>query len=149
MRFREEHALILNLLKDCRDKPVDSIVCKKQSRDIHELLTDHVKRESSVVYDALNEAAVHDPRLKDILEHSEQNLHETMDAADKFFEDCSSSARRMEFIKHYGVFYILLKDRIRHEEAVLFPEFERVARMKDRRLAARLRRSATARPEAP
>ena len=140
-RYKKEHARILSVLKGCRDAPAESKQCKQQSMEIYNLFLEHLDSETVEVYDVLRKAAVKDIRVRAILESSDRNLEEIKEAASRFFENSKTSVRRMEFIKHYATFYILMKDRIRDEEALLFPEVQRVARSEPRRKRAGARPS--------
>ena len=125
-RFRREHKTLLRVLKACKEDALDSNMCKTRAKIAHDLLMEHLDSEAVEIYEPLRREAEHDPRLKKILDASERDVDAIKAAAARFFEDCSTSAVRMDFVKHFSVFYILLKDKVANEESIVFPEYERL-----------------------
>ncbi len=127
-KLRQEHQTILGTLKACREYGCNSIECQGQLEAFHTLLIEHLDMEDRTVYSWLRDEASGNKRVLAILDRFDDDLLELTFAAKEFFAASSREKRsRIEHIKDYGVFFILLKDHLDREETVLFPEYERLS----------------------
>ena len=62
-----------------------------------------------------------------MLDEFDEDLLEITVAAKEFFSRCREGARKVDFTRDFGTFFILLRDRLEKEEKVLFPEYERIS----------------------
>ncbi len=125
--LKKEHEKILDTLKACSSSGKDPSDCQQQLIILHALLVEHLDREDHMVYSRLREAALDDKRVLTMLDGFDDDLLELTIAAKEFFAVSSTGKkRRMDHIRDYGTFFIMLKDQLEREEAVLFPEYERL-----------------------
>ncbi len=132
----KDHEKILATLKASRDsfsqspgsiQPSDPSGHIEQCNTLHAMMLDHFDRENQIVYFGLKDAALTDHKVHELLDEFDDDLLEITVAAKEFFSKCvPDNSQRMDHVRDYGIFYILLRDRFRHEESVLFKEYERL-----------------------
>jgi hypothetical protein len=127
-KLKSDHDMILSILKACRDSDVNSAEAIKRCRDLHTLLLDHLKEEDSIVYAALRDAASKNKHLTVLLEEYDDDLLEITIAAKEFFSSIGvENLKKIDYIREYGTFFMLLKERMDKEETDIYPEYERLA----------------------
>ena len=125
--LKKEHEKIIDTLKACRESGKDPLDSQQQLKILHALLVEHLDREDHMVYSRLREEALGNKRVLAMLDRFDDDLLELTIAAKEFFAVSSSDKkRRMDHIRDYGTFFIMLKDQLEREESVLFPEYERL-----------------------
>ncbi len=121
----KDHEKILAMLKASRDSASRSPFSLDQCKALHAILLDHFDREDHIVYNALRDVALDDLNVHELLDEFDNDLLEITVAAKEFFSKCApDNSQRMDHTRDYGTFYILLRDRFRREEGVLFKEYE-------------------------
>ncbi|MCK4911092.1 MAG: hypothetical protein KAR83_05600 [Thermodesulfovibrionales bacterium] len=123
--LREDHERILSILKASRDSGFEDPI--EKCRALHIMLLDHFDREDHVVYSALRDASLDDHRIRELLDQFDDDLLEITVAAKEFFLTCvPDESQKLDHLRDYGTFYILLRDRFSREETILFREYERI-----------------------
>ncbi|KKL60555.1 hypothetical protein LCGC14_2204160 [marine sediment metagenome] len=126
--LKKEHEKIIDTLKACRESGKDPLDSQQQLKILHALLVEHLDREDHMVYSRLREAALGNERVTTILDRFDDDLLELTIAAKEFFAVSSTDTkRRMDHIRDYGTFFIMLKEQLEREESILFPEYERLS----------------------
>ncbi len=125
--LKKEHERIISTLKACSSAGRDPSNSQKQLIILHDMLMEHLDREDTMVYSRLREAASGNKRVLALIDSFDDDLLELTVAAKQFFSiSATDSKRRMDHIRDYGTFFIMLKEQLEREESVLFPEYEKV-----------------------
>ena len=132
----KDHEDILAMLKASGDsfsrstgsvQSPDSPDYIEQCKALYAQLLDHFDREDHIVYFALREAVLTDHKVHEMLDEFDDDLLEITLAAKEFFSKCvPDKNQRMDHVRDYGIFYILLRDRFMREESDLFREYESI-----------------------
>ena len=121
----KDHEKILAMLKASRDSASRVPFSLEKCKSLHAMLLDHFDREDHIVYSALRDASLDDLNVNELLDEFDNDLLEITVAAKEFFSKCvPDNSQRMDHIRDYGTFYILLRDRFSREESVLFKVYE-------------------------
>lgn len=130
----KDHKEILAILRASRDSgslspdSPDAQDAIDKCRALHALLLDHFDREDNIIYNSLRDAALDDSNIHELLDQFDDDLLELTVAAKEFFAKCvPDNTQRMDHVRDYGTFYILLRDRFKREENILFKEYERLS----------------------
>ncbi len=121
-----EHTSILSLLDEIReagivaDESQDKLFAAKAS-----LLT-HLRKEDKSLYPALRRAAHDDEKLRRTIDLFTRDITDISKSALEFFATYSRSDSYFDFATDFGRLHAALKSRIKKEEAVLYPEYERL-----------------------
>lgn len=125
--LKEEHERLGNLLMEVRTFGIGSREGKEKLLGVKSALLGHLERENQRLYPILRRAAERDPDIKRTLELFAANLEEVTGVAMGFFETYGAGSSGLNFAKDFGRLFALLGDRIRKEETVLFPLYEKVS----------------------
>ncbi len=123
--LRKDHEKILAVLRASREPGAENSF--EKCRILQALLLDHFDREDHIVYSALRDASGEDRRITGLLDQFDDDLLEITVAAKEFFAKCvPDKSQKIDHVRDYGIFYILLRDRFRREENILFRQYERI-----------------------
>ena len=124
--FKSEHIRILDTLSSVIELGVTSEEGQRLICSARVELLNHLQKEDNILYPELERAAGKDQRLKQILFTFSHNIGDITRIATKFFDKYSSGSEGKELQIGFDDFVALLINRLREEEKVLFPEFEKI-----------------------
>ncbi|MBI5180191.1 MAG: hemerythrin domain-containing protein [Nitrospirae bacterium] len=126
--LKKEHSVIVNMLNKITELGIGS----KDRQDIlfsaKTGLLAHVKKEDANLYPALKKAAEKDESLRMMLDMFANDMNTISMAAFGFFDKYSqgNSGLELDFAVDLGRLLGLLELRIRKEENILYPEYEKI-----------------------
>ena len=125
--LKQEHQTIVQLLNDVDSLGVESAQGRHKLMEAQDIFMNHLKKEDEQVHALLSEAEKNSPDLREIMYLMHFNLKDVSRFVIEFFEKYASTDNQEEFASDYNLIRVLLQNRIRREERVLFREFEKVA----------------------
>lgn len=126
--LKNEHAVMVNML----NKVTKVVAGSKERKEILSSaktgLLSHVKKEDIELYPVLKKAAEGDENLRLILDMFAKDMDSIAKSAFGFFDKYSQGASYSDlaFAVDFGRLLGLLELRIRKEENILYPEFEKI-----------------------
>ena len=119
--LREEHAAITTLLVRVRQEGVVTRNGRRLLEQLREEVEHHLAREEAFLYPALRAAVRDDARLKATVELFAREGAELAARARAFFARVEQGEGGLELARDFGRLYAALVERMRREEAILFP----------------------------
>lgn len=126
MRFRREHAEIINTLKQAKELCVSSLPGHEKLMSVRGMLLDHLSAEDDLLYPALRAAAGDSEELKKVIDEFEADATEVSLRAREFFDRYDMECSDIGFIRDFALLMMMLMERIAREEEVLYYEFDRL-----------------------
>lgn len=124
--LRNDHAKIVEVLTKVKELGITS----KEGQDIllaaKEGLLAHLKKEDGRLYPPLRKAAEKNQALKRTLDRFAKDMEVTSRAALAFFQKYAQGGSDIEFAKDFGRLVGTLSIRIKREEEILLPEYEKL-----------------------
>ena len=124
--FKKDHSEIIDTLKEIKELGVLSEEGQAKLISVKESLLEHLKKEDEQLYPVLRKEAEHNEKLKELLDVFAKDMENVsrvvMDFFDKYSEDVIDSAVTDEFEHLLAAF----RNRIRHEEDLLYEEHEKI-----------------------
>lgn len=99
---------------------------QKKLKTLKSAFLDHLKKEDQHFYPALKKAAAQNPALQSKLNLFASEMDKISADVLAFFDRCEKGGTALEFAKDWGRLVFQLKTRMRREEDVLHPEFEKL-----------------------
>lgn len=124
--LKNEHEKIVNALTQAREAGFSNEECFERLREVKLALVAHLAEEDAHLYPTLFEAAKTDTALKSTLGIFAQDMHEVSRQVLAFFEKYEDGGSGVEFASDFGRLYALLDQRIRKEEEILYPEYDKL-----------------------
>lgn len=125
--LKNEHAVVAAGLEKIKKTGISSKEGKDILFSLKEALLKHLKKEDEQLYPVLKKAAQNNPGLARTLSYLSEDMAEVTTMALQFFEKYDQGQTAgMEFFSELGKLFALLGDRIRKEEAILYPEYDRL-----------------------
>ena len=124
--FKKDHSEIIDTLKEIKELGVLSEEGQAKLISAKESLLEHLRKEDELLYPVLRKEAEHNEKLKELLDVFAKDMENVsrvvMDFFDKYSEDVIDSAVTDEFEQLFAAF----RNRIRHEEDILYEEYEKI-----------------------
>ena len=124
--FKKDHSEIIDTLKEIKELGVLSEEGQAKLISAKESLLEHLRKEDELLYPVLKKEAEHNEKLKELLDVFAKDMENVsrvvMDFFDKYSEDVIDSAVTDEFEHLFAAF----RNRIRHEEDILYEEYEKI-----------------------
>ncbi|MBS1258127.1 MAG: hypothetical protein MAG551_01180 [Candidatus Scalindua arabica] len=124
--FKKDHSEIIDTLKEIKELGVLSEEGQAKLISVKGSLLEHLKKEDEQLYPVLWKEAEHNEKLKELLDVFAKDMENVsrvvMDFFDKYSEEVVDSAVTEEFDHLFATF----RNRIRHEEDLLYEEHERM-----------------------
>ncbi|MCB1174199.1 MAG: hemerythrin domain-containing protein [Leptospiraceae bacterium] len=93
-------------------------------RSLRPQLLNHLYKEDTRLYPALQQQADEDQQLADVLKHFTPDMLQISAATRSFFEDWQSGLPGMDLVAEFSRLYQLLLSRIHKEEHILFEHYQ-------------------------
>jgi hypothetical protein len=122
--LKKEHAALLATLEEVSKLGVGSDEGRKKFFGAKKLLIAHLEREDREVYPKLDKA---DGQSRKTAQEFDKEIKQLTGAVLAFFDKYGSDANGFDFSRECGKLIGTLKVRIRREEQLLYPAFERIA----------------------
>ena len=126
--LKYEHSQITDTLS----KVIALGINSEEGRDLlytsKSYLLEHLKKEDTKLYPALREAAKNNIDLKHTVDLYADDMNAISKMALDFFEKYESGGDSVEFGKDYRNLFVVLNDRIRNEETVLYKKYDEIFR---------------------
>ena len=120
-----QHRLIVETLEQAYKYGISTSDGQAHLIMAKDALIDHLKHEDNEFFPVLLRIADADIRLKAMLWSLEDEMRPVTAMALAFFRKYHAGGSGNEFAREFGVFSAHLRSRIRREETLLFPIFER------------------------
>ena len=124
--LRQEHAAIKDSLKRISTMDLDSREARIKLMKVKEIFINHIKKEDEVMYPRLKEASSSDEHLMNILKYMEDEIELISQFVFIFFDKYSKKNASHGFEREFSLICSTLITRIEKEEAVFFPEYEKM-----------------------
>lgn len=122
-----EHEVLAKVLTDVKEKGVSTDEGRGMLMSAREGLLAHLAKEDEHLYPQLMEKSKEDQNLKNLLDTFARDMDGISKAALDFFDKYQDGGSEIEFAKDFGALYGALSNRIRKEETILYPEFDKIA----------------------
>ncbi len=124
--FKKDHSEIIDTLKEIKELGVLSEEGQAKLISVKESLLKHLKKEDELLYPVLHKEAEQNEKLKELLDVFAKDMENVsrvvMDFFDKYSEEVIDSTVTEEFEHLFAAF----RNRIRHEEDLLYEEHEKM-----------------------
>ncbi len=124
--LKQEHAVLVEVLGEIQKLGSGSQETKDKLSAVKAGLLNHLLKEDNQLYPSLRKAAESDARLKTTLNVFANEMDQISAFALDFFEKYSSESRGIQFSKDFGRLVASLSSRIRKEEQILYPEYDKL-----------------------
>ncbi len=123
--LQQEHLHLAKVLVEIKEKGLSSEGQKLLNLSKAALLA-HLKKEDTFLYPDLNQAAKSDSQLQVLLSNFASDMEYISKAAFEFFARWEQGGDPDEFTIQLEFLVSVLQSRIRREETLLYPEFEKL-----------------------
>jgi iron-sulfur cluster repair protein YtfE (RIC family) len=123
--FHKDHERIAGALDEVRRLGIGSAAGREALFAARTLLLHHLELENRILYPALARHATDDPSLQRLLDDFASEMEQVAAQAAAFFDRYSAASGGLEFARDFGRLVAELNRRIRREETLLYPEFDR------------------------
>ena len=124
--LKSEHEMLVKVLGEVKEIGVSSEEGRGKLMAAKDGLLAHLAKEDEHLYPQLKERAMTDANLKSMLDTFARDMDSISAAALAFFDKYQDGGSGIEFAKDFGALYGALGNRIRKEETILYPEFDKL-----------------------
>ncbi len=124
--FKREHAEIIAMLNEVKELGILSKEGQAKLMSAKESLLAHIKKEEEQFYPVLRKEAEINKQLESILDLLAVSMMDASRVALEFFDKYSRGVSGKEFPKEFENLFVALDKRIRNEEDILFPVYEKI-----------------------
>ncbi len=124
--LKREHAEIIAMLNEVKELGIPSKEGQARLMSAKESLLAHIKKEEDQFYPVLRKEAEINKQLESILDLLAVSMMEASRVALEFFDKYSRGVSGKEFPKEFENLFVVLDKRIRNEEDILFPVYEKI-----------------------
>lgn len=124
--LKTDHSALVSMLNKVKELGISSVNGQKILVQSKETLLTHLNKEDRDLYPVLRKAAENDKNLRGVIDLFAKDMEIVSKAALDFFNKYSVGRTGIEFAIDYGRFLGDLKIRMKKEEVILYPEYERI-----------------------
>jgi len=124
--LRQEHAEIKGSLNRLAAMDFNNKEARIMLMEVKEIFINHIKKEDDVMYPRLKEASSSDENLMHILKYMEDEIELISKFVFIFFDKYSKKSSSDGFEREFSLICSTLITRIEKEEAIFFPEYEKI-----------------------
>ena len=125
-QLKSEHAVLVEVLGEIRKLGIGSKEGQSKLLAAKASFLAHLKKEDVELYPPLRKAAEGDPRVKQTLEMFAKDMDAVSKDTTSFFEKYARGGSDLEFASDFGRLLATLGARIRKEESILYPEYDKL-----------------------
>jgi hypothetical protein len=122
-QLKQEHTQILAHLQAVKKQGIHTMEGRNALMAAKDLLCQHLKNEDEKLYPELKKAAKNSLKLKKMITEFIEDMKKATQFCQAFFKKYAISGGGIEFFRDFEKLYELLQNRIRKEEAILYPEY--------------------------
>ncbi|MFQ5713660.1 MAG: hemerythrin domain-containing protein [Candidatus Scalinduaceae bacterium] len=122
--LKKEHSEIVATLNEVKKLGILSKEGQAKLLSVKESLLAHLNKEDGQLYPALKKGAEHNKDLKNTLDLFAMDMENVSSVALEFYDKYSEGALGEEFAREFEKLFAAINSRIRHEEEVLYDEYE-------------------------
>ncbi len=126
--LKDEHQAIFQLLGEIDELGIESTAGREKLMAAKKLFMSHLDKEDRKVHAILDQAQTENPELRETMYLMHFNLKDVTRFVTEFFNKHADGGHQESFDGDFDLIRVLLKNRIRREERVLFREFEKITR---------------------
>ena len=126
--LRREHIDVMKMLEEMKAAVHHSDDKRMHVIEVMDGLLNHLRKEDELLYPVLTAAAAADRRLAKLLEISSRDMDEISRIAADLFSIPREKQSDTAFFRNLGGFIALIRQRVMKEEAILFPEYDRLVK---------------------
>ncbi|MFQ5575112.1 MAG: hemerythrin domain-containing protein [Terriglobia bacterium] len=123
--LKEEHLEIVETLTRVEQLGISPTDAQRKLVVAKDMIVSHVEKEDKFFYPVLIEAVTGDRMMGRLVDMLSQGMQDISEYVFGFFTSYADGGAGIEFIVAFGELFALVKSRVRREEEILFPEFER------------------------
>jgi iron-sulfur cluster repair protein YtfE (RIC family) len=124
--LKRQHVAILEVLDAVNTLGIASARGQEKIMAAKTLLLAHLAKEDETLYPVLRKGTETDGELRRYLEILSKDMARISESALGFFQKYAASDHGAEFARDFGSLSARLSSRIRKEEAILYPAYERL-----------------------
>ncbi len=124
--FKREHSEIVATLNEVKELGISSKEGQAKLMSAKVSLLAHIKKEEEQFYPVLRKEAEINKQLESILDLLAVSMMDASRVALEFFDKYSRGVSGKEFPKEFENLFVALDKRIRNEEDILFPVYEKI-----------------------
>lgn len=125
-KLKQDHQTIVEALQQAKDCGFSSNDSFERLMTVKTALFEHLAEEDQHLYPTLFEAAETDSALKATLGIFARDMQEVSREVTSFFDKHHQGGEGIEYAADFGRIYALLGQRIRKEEELLYPEYDKL-----------------------
>lgn len=125
-KLKIEHEMILAKLNELSHVNIILPEGHQKVIALKELFMSHLQEEDDAFYPRLREACQKDPKLNELVGLFEDNMQEISHFAMEFFNKYLKGAVEFEFKRDFNHLLNVFQTRIKREETLLYPEYEKI-----------------------
>lgn len=119
--LKGDHVTLLQTIKEIKALRIGSDEANQKLMAVKSGLLNHLKKEDELLYPKLNKIAESDEIVKKRLEAFAADMDQISAKALAFFEKYETAGTGIDFFKDVGQLFAILAERIRKEEAIIYP----------------------------
>jgi chemotaxis protein CheX len=124
--FKIEHEQLVAAFKEVQAIGIDTMAGKKLFWKMEAMLVSHLTHEDTSMYPLLKKSSVTDPKLQTILDHFSVEMESIVQTVTEFSQILESEAPSSDLAETLNSIGTVLLLRIKLEEAIIYPAFERL-----------------------
>ncbi len=124
--LKKEHSEIVATLNEVKELGISSKEGQAKLMSAKVSLLAHIKKEEEQFYPVLRKEAKTNKELESILDLLAVGMMDTSRVALEFFDKYSRGVSGKEFPKEFENLFVVIGKRIRNEEDILFPVYEKI-----------------------
>lgn len=122
--LKKEHSKIVAALNEVKKLGIRSKEGQAKLQSVQESLLAHLRKEDEQLYPALKKGAEQNKDLKNTLDLFAIDMENVSKVALEFYDKYSEGTLDEEFAREFEKLFEAINSRIRHEEEVLYDEYE-------------------------
>lgn len=124
-QLTQEHTAILAHLQEVKRQGIHTMEGRNALMAAKDLLCQHLKNEDEKLYPYLKQKSKNDPKIKKMIAEFVEEMKKATQFCQAFFNKYAISGGGIEFFRDFEKLYELLQNRIRKEEAILYPVYQK------------------------
>ena len=125
--LKTEHKALFQLLDQVAELGIDSPAGRERLMAAKDLFLSHLRKEDEQLHAVMAEEEKRDPELRETMSLMKFNLRDVTQWVEEFFAKYSGDGKTDTFPEDFELINVLLRNRMRREEKVLFREFDKIS----------------------
>jgi hypothetical protein len=125
--LKTEHKALFRLLDQVAELGIDSTAGRECLMAARGLFLSHLRKEDEQLHAVMADEAKRDPELRETMSLMNFNLRDVTQWVEDFFAKYSNDVKADTFPGDFELISVLLRNRMRREDKVLFREFDKIS----------------------